>query len=1497
MKIVVARGLNLLISTSALGLLWAGSGAAQGGPKAQEAFALADRRAPVAQECLQRANAVLEGWLAIRDPETGMMPRTTNQYVWSPGDNAADMYPFLVLSARFTAPERIDELLGLLRTEISLTTRIDGMPDWYSIRERRFQHAKPDIHRIIFAATEYAKDGLNPLIELNGPSPWASRMRQLVDGIIKHSPVDSDFGKLPSNSTEVNGELLQVLTRFYFLTGEERYLEFAERIADAYCMEVLPGGGWLPAHRWDFTQHQAIDDVLSLNDHGNEIVGGLAEVFSAVHRLGRESTARYEIPLRRMFDTLLEKARNQDGLWYSRLRASTAEPLSQAVPDTWGYALAGMLNFGLVTNEKRYWEAARQALKNINQERYLEWGGADSFADSIEGALLLLQHLPEPSGFAWLEQILPRFFAKQNLTNEKGTGIVEGWYGDGNYARTALMVALCYSGGTSMQPWNSGLQLGGATEVVGPLENVSPRKGINGRLHLSLSSEEDWRGRLHFDHPRHADHFRLPHDLPRLNSFPEWYTVNAAELYRVVFFDGGDSNKPTSILRLGAELIAGLPLELKKGRELKVMVIPIGPAPHGREPEPTDPFEMLDATGGDQALIDSVDLNGGESYVGETYRWTKRAAIEWIAKASGVGDSTLWIRWGAKNDERRAKVSIGGHEQIVEYAGFNGFHWLAIDVPMEWWQDDELPIRIEALESGAAFISKMRLRKLSFKPRASSTTRIIEAEDFDGPWLQQDNLEGFSGTGFRVSNADGVAGTNLTTSIDLPPGNYQIWTRGYEGNDQDRRFSISLGDRRFAATHKRLMSDWNASTPRPSTTGFSWRLAAHVKWKGGTAKLSIHDAGTGFEVADCVMLTTDQSFDPGAKERLQAILQAAPSTEDAVSELIEQCSASAERAHELIASRQDTPENWRREKKRLQGKLSEALGLSPLPRRTPLNIRLMGTLQRDGYSIEKIVFDSRPGFPVTANVYVPNGPGPFPIVLNPVGHWGKSKAEPVVQSRCIGLAKQGYLALTYDAFGQGERAVPGNSHYEYFRSILVGQNNMSFMVWDTMRALDYLLQRDDADGSRIACTGASGGGLNTLYAAAMDERIGVAIPVVYLTRFREFLETKITHCPCSHVNGLASFMDMGDVAGLIAPRPLMAITASKDPSFTPKGAEAAILQALGAYKVCNAENHLQLREFDAPHDYNHEMRESLYGFLAKHLKGASSSDPIPEPALEIENDPSDLNCYDSGKVPENMETVKSLSALRARNILHQGKFENEMLFGKWGLNKVPAASVQFLDSEDSGTAKLRVRAGVPRQTRKPVLFSFKDGTSAQGWQQSGDEHSAALVIVVSSTPIQASTLLAAAETSNSEFIFIPFPQTSTHSNLNLLATDSLLLGESLFGKRCRKLVSTLRALRDFQQNNKKIIIVTDNQQAKFAVLLAQRNWKIADTIVMVGNAPNWIDLFQQPLPSVDEHSWRFIEMLGQPQWISEMTIPILSPSVASAEEAIRKLLNPSSMEE
>jgi len=237
------------------------------------------RRGEIARRAFLHARGVLEGWWALRDPETQLFPRRTDQPVWAPQDNAADMLPFLILTARWIAPEREPEVLRALESERAVTNRLGVLPDWWSLKDRGWAYRDPDLTRILFNAAEYCKDGILPLLEALGDGPWAPRMAELLEAVFQRAPVRSGFGPLPSGDMEVNGDLLQALSRFYTRTGDERYWEWSARIADAYCLEVLPKSGGLPPHHWDFLNHVPIRDETGLNDHANEIIGGLVEAY------------------------------------------------------------------------------------------------------------------------------------------------------------------------------------------------------------------------------------------------------------------------------------------------------------------------------------------------------------------------------------------------------------------------------------------------------------------------------------------------------------------------------------------------------------------------------------------------------------------------------------------------------------------------------------------------------------------------------------------------------------------------------------------------------------------------------------------------------------------------------------------------------------------------------------------------------------------------------------------------------------------------------------------------------------------------------------------------------------------------------------------------------------------------------------------------------------------------------------------------------------------
>ncbi len=501
----------------------------------------AARRGEIARRAFSRALGVLDGWWAIRDPKTNLTPRRLDQNVWAPNDNAADMLPFLYMTAYLLAPEKTKDLDTVFKREHDLTNRIGAMPDWYDIPNGRFVYDKPDMYRVIFGSAEYCKDGLIPMTDLMGYGPWTQRMMTLTQAVMEHAPVKSDYGMLPADDTEVNGDMLQVLCRIYCMTREPKYLEWAERIGDAYCLEVLPKNGGLPTHRWDFSEHKPINDVLSLNDHGNEIIGGLSELLVASRTARSSKAGAYERALGVMFRRLLDKGRNSDGIWFGTLKASTGEATGLLPPDTWGYALTGAATYGMVSGDPAMRAAVVRALKNIDQPQYHYWiGGADSFADSIESGLLLLNYHWEPIAHRWLENVLPAFLAYQ-----KASGIVEGWYGDGNYARTALMVGLYYTQGVMCRPRQNDLRFGAV------------RDGDS--LVISISADKDWQGKLTFDTARHKRNLNLPINYPRLNEFPEWFTVEPGRTYTVRI---GDCERTVD----GRELIQGLDLKVTAGK-------------------------------------------------------------------------------------------------------------------------------------------------------------------------------------------------------------------------------------------------------------------------------------------------------------------------------------------------------------------------------------------------------------------------------------------------------------------------------------------------------------------------------------------------------------------------------------------------------------------------------------------------------------------------------------------------------------------------------------------------------------------------------------------------------------------------------------------------------------------------------------------------------------------------------------------------------------------
>src|ERR1051325_7043119 len=200
----------------------------------------------------------------------------------------------------------------------------------------------------------------------------------------------------------------------------------------------------------------------------------------------------------------------------------------------------------------------------------------------------------------------------------------------------------------------------------------------------------------------------------------------------------------------------------------------------------------------------------------------------------------------------------------------------------------------------------------------------------------------------------------------------------------------------------------------------------------------------------------------------------------------------------------DTPEKIHKRQAELKAKFLAAIGEFP-DKKTPLNPKVIGTLKADGFRVEKVIYESRPNHHVTANLYIPDGKGPFPGVLVPCGHSANGKAAEAYQRACILLAQNGLAALCYDPIGQGERLqllddkkkdpLGGNTTEHTMIGIgawLVGQSCAGYRIWDGIRSLDYLSSRPEVDAKRIGCTGNSGGGTLTAYLMALDDRLAGA---------------------------------------------------------------------------------------------------------------------------------------------------------------------------------------------------------------------------------------------------------------------------------------------------------------------------------------------------------------------------------------------------------------------
>jgi cephalosporin-C deacetylase-like acetyl esterase len=385
-----------------------------------------------------------------------------------------------------------------------------------------------------------------------------------------------------------------------------------------------------------------------------------------------------------------------------------------------------------------------------------------------------------------------------------------------------------------------------------------------------------------------------------------------------------------------------------------------------------------------------------------------------------------------------------------------------------------------------------------------------------------------------------------------------------------------------------------------------------------------------------------------------------------------------------------TAQDWQKRQEFVRQKLQECIGY--FPQKTPLNAVVTGKVERDGVTVEKLYYESMPGYYVTAALFLPAGKREnLPSIVFCSGHGPSAFRSGVYQQMILNYVQKGFAVLAFDPIGQGERKQyakieeekrfaglkPTLEHsYPGAQSFVAGVSPAMYFIWDGIRAVDYLLTRPEMDGSRIGITGRSGGGTQSAYIAAMDPRILASAPECYLTTYDKLLKSNGPQDAEQILTGmLANGLDLADLVEVRAPKPTLMVTTTRD-MFSIDGARELFGEAKNAYKALGDESGLAQVEDDAGHASTPNNREATYAFFQKYLRnpGSSADSKIPPFSEEQLRVTTTGNVYTSLKG----ETLFSLTRKRVAAISKGGTGTiSEKVIARTGYTPPTLAEVVF----------------------------------------------------------------------------------------------------------------------------------------------------------------------------------------------------------------------------
>lgn len=353
--------------------------------------------------------------------------------------------------------------------------------------------------------------------------------------------------------------------------------------------------------------------------------------------------------------------------------------------------------------------------------------------------------------------------------------------------------------------------------------------------------------------------------------------------------------------------------------------------------------------------------------------------------------------------------------------------------------------------------------------------------------------------------------------------------------------------------------------------------------------------------------------------------------------------------------------DWQSRQEKVRDILWKIMG--PFPEKTPLNARITSTVKKKDYKVENIIYESLPGFYVTASLFIPEKvKRPAPAILFCCGHTSGVYRLDFYQLPVLNLVKKGFIVLAIDPVGQGERlqyfdpakgeSVIGSSTKEHSypapQLFLTGRSVARYFAWDGIRGIDYLVSRKEVDPKRIGVHGLSGGGTQTAYISALDKRVAASAPAGYITSYRRLIESVgVQDGEQNLYNELSEGIDHADFIEVRAPRPTLIMATTRD-FFSIQGTRETMKELKQAYAAPGKPENIEITEDDNGHGYTKKNREAMYAFFQKHLQLPGS--PLEE-ELEFSS-AQELQKTPTGQLSTSLggETVFSLNKADA-NIL------------------------------------------------------------------------------------------------------------------------------------------------------------------------------------------------------------------------------------------------------